>query len=436
MQNGYDPDFIGDGIHIPLPTFKPSIAKSVLRKTGSLRDPIFSNHIHFSLVMNKHTRQLIYSVYNIDQTQFRPDVPGEGKRSWRNDANINAENQLDNKYYKDRTDATGEKIANPYDRGHMVMRFNNMWGATDTESDKAGKETFIYTNSSLQHENLNRDEWKEIELKIVRKFQHDSNDRLAVFTGPIFGDLDRHINLSDNDSARVPSGFFKIIGFRKKQNEPGNKLGVLAFAVFQDEQVLRDKKGNRTVKENTSYQVTISEIQNWTGINFGKQLYSQNPLYYNDLNDKNNDRNISSTPERIPLSSVENIISDESDNRHEIQHLPERRIVINSAMINPSGSEKKREWVSLHNRGNTKIKIDGWKLIDGQGREGTLAGSINSGESIKLQGKNKGKVLLSNTGGKLMLYDEDGCLIDYVAWSKKQVSRAEENIALMFDNSN
>lgn len=436
MQNGYDPDFIGDGIRIPLPSFSRSLARSVLRKTGSLSDDIYSNHLHFSLVINEHTRQLIYSAYNIDQTQFRPKVRGDGKRSWRKDTNIGAENQLDNKYYKDRISASGEKISNPYDRGHMVMRFNNMWGATDMEADKAGKETFIFTNSSLQHENLNRDEWKAIELKIVREFQHDSNDRLAVFTGPIFGDLDRHINLSDRDSARIPSGFFKIICFRKKQSNPDEELGVLAFAVFQDETVLRDKKGNRTIKENTSYQVTISEIQNWTGINFGKQLYDQNPLFYKDLKKRNTEHNVSSAPERIPVRGTDNIVSDASDSRNKIQHLSMRKIIINSAMIDPAGNEKTGEWVSLHNRSNQKTKIDGWRLVDGQGREGTLVGSINSGESIKLQGKNKGKVLLSNSGGRLMLYDKNNCLIDYVTWSKKQVSRAEEDIAIMFDSGN
>ena len=166
--------------------------------------------------MNKHTRQLIYSAYNINQKKFKEKVPGDGKRSWRNDKDIGSENQLDNKYYKDRKNAKGEKIPNPFDRGHMVMRFNNMWGNTKKEADKAGKATFIYANSSLQHENLNRDEWKELELEVVRKFKDDANDKLSVFHGPIYGDLDRHINLTDQDSARVPSGFFKIVCYRTK----------------------------------------------------------------------------------------------------------------------------------------------------------------------------------------------------------------------------
>ncbi len=436
MQIGYDPKFIGDGIRIPLPKFNRSLGQSVLRKPGILRKGKYSDHIHFTVVMNEHTRQLIYSAYNIDQSQFRPKVSGGGKRSWRNDKDIGQENQLDNKYYKDRTGDSGQVILNPYDRGHMVMRFNNMWGATNDESDKAGKATFIYANSSLQHENLNRDEWKALEINIVRDFHHDANNKLTVFTGPIYGDLDRHINLSDTDSARVPSGFFKVICFKKKQSDAGQELGVLAFAIFQDDTVLRDRKGGSTVKTDRNYQVTISELQNWTGIKFGKQLYEKNPLFYHDRAVRTAKYKVPSVPERIPIGGSANVVSEGDETRKGIEHLSKRTIIINSAMINPKGNEKRGEWISLHNRGNRKTSIIGWTIIDGHGRQATLAGSINSGESLRLKGKDQGKVQLSNVGGSLMLYDDDGCLIDHVTWSKKQINRLEEGVALLFENKN
>ena len=434
MQIGYDSNFLGENIHIPLPTFSRSLAQSVLRKPGILRAGLYSDHIHFTLVMNEHTRQLIYSAYNIDQSQFRSKVTGKGKRGWQNDQGIGPENQLDNKYYKDRTDGSGRVIPNPYDRGHMVMRFNTMWGATDSESNKAGKATFIYANSSLQHENLNRDEWKAIELEIVRELRLDKNNKLAVFTGPIFGDLDRHINLSDRDSARIPSGFFKVICFVKKQSEPGQELGVLAFAVFQDDTVLRDKKGGRTIKTDRSYQVTISELQNWTGINFGDQLFEANPLFYYEGTAHNAAVDVPSSPERIPIGISNDVVAAHTDRRSDIEHLSKRKIIINSAMINPVGSERRGEWISLHNRGNSKISVKDWTIIDGKGRQVTLTGSIKSGESLRLKGKEKGKVQLSNAGGSLMLHDDHGCLIDHVTWSKKQIDRLEEGIAFLFEN--
>lgn len=434
MQIGYDPEFIGDGIRIDLPTFDRRLAQSVLRKPGVLRDEIYSDHIHFTIVMNEHTDQLIYSAYNINQSKFR-DGAG-GKKSWTKDSNIGKENQLGNEFYKDRKGPSGEDIPNPYDKGHMVMRFNNMWGDTKTEADKGGRATFIYANASFQHENLNRDEWKALEMKIVRDFQHDANDRLAVFTGPIYGDLDRHIHLSDEKSARVPSGFFKVVCFRSPladPDDPDEKLGVLAFAVFQDAQVLRDKKGGATIKTDRRYQFTISELQDLTGLKFGQLLYDRNPLFYHDLEERNERFNVPSVPERIPFDQPGDLIGDANDQRCDQEDLLQRRIVINSAMINPAGDESRGEWVSLHNRGNRKTSINDWILVDGQGREGALSGSIGSGESARLKGSGKGKVKLSNSGGSLILYDNHGCLIDHVTWSRQQVARLDEGIALLFE---
>ena len=430
---GYDSDFIGDGIRVPLPSFSRKLGQSVLRK-GALRDRHFSDHLHYTLVMNEHTRQLIYSAYNIDQTKFRPKPTGAGKRSWRKDADIGAEFQLGNEYYKDRTSTTGRKIPNPYDRGHMVMRFNNMWGDTDGESDKAGKATFIYANSSLQHENLNRDEWKELELDVVRDFQHAVNGRITVFTGPIFGDLDRHVVLSDEDSARVPSGFFKVICFRNKNAATrAERLGVLTFAIFQDDQVLRDKKGAATVKTDRRYQITVKELQILTGINFGAKLFDRNPLFFFDKKLRNTRMNVHSVPERIPVNSESDLIGSATTPRCEVETLAQRRIVLNSAMINPTGNESTGEWVSLHNRGNRKKSVRNWRLVDGQGRVAVLDDSIDAGGSLRLRGRSKGKIKLSNEGGSLMLFDQHGCVIDHVTWSRPQIRRLEEGVAFMFD---
>ena len=438
MASGYDPDFIGGGIHIPLPDpkkFSAALKKSTLKKPDVLREDVFLDQIHYTLVMNKDTRQLIYSACNIDQDQFIKKVPGEGKKSWSKSTKVGRDAQLGNEYYKDRK-VGDEKLPNPYDKGHMVMRFNNMWGATKAAVNKAGRSTFIYANSSLQHENLNRDEWKAIELDIVRTFQDDTNNKLSLFTGPIYGDLDRHINLSDTDSARVPSGFFKVVCYHRKNVPDAEKLGVLAFAVFQDDEVLRDKKGGKTVKKNREYQVTISDIQDWTGIKFDKQLFEANPLFYFDKTVRNQAFNVPFTPERIPVRGTETVISTSDQQRHGINHLSERRIVINSAMINPKGNEQRGEWISLHNRGNRKTSIKNWRLVDGQGREAILDGKIEVGQSAVFKGKDKGTIKLANDGGRLMLFDDHGCVIDHVTWSSAQLSRLEEGIAFLFDSGN
>ena len=366
MSFGYDPKFIGDGIEIPLPKFDAKLARSVLRKPGELRRGIYSDHQNFTIVMNEHTKQLIYSAFNMDQDKLRPLGSEKGKKSWSKDKDIGEENQLGNEFYKDRKTRSGRKIPNPYDRGHMVMRHNAMWGSTNIEADRAGKATFIYANSSLQHENLNRDEWRALEEGVVREFSEDATDRLIVFTGPIYGDLDRSVHLSDEKSARVPSGFFKVICYRTKSTKPSEKLGVKAFAIFQDERVLRDKKGGATVKTDRRYQVTISELQDMTGINFGKELYIRNPLFYHNRRERNERFNVSSVPERIPIGAFKDVVAEGDDQRCHIQPLSRRLIVINAAMINPVGNETRNEWVSLYNRGDKKITLKDWVMIDGE----------------------------------------------------------------------
>ena len=107
-----------------------------------------------------------------------------------------------------------------------------------------------------------------------------------------------------------------------------------------------------------------------------------------------------------------------------------------SAMINPLGSERTGEWVSLHNRGSRKTSIDGWCLVDGQGREVKITGSVESGGAMRLKGRTLGTLRLSNSGGSLSLLDGHGCLIDYVVWSKPQIRRVEEGKAFLFDNQN
>ena len=81
MSEGYDPNFIGDGIEIPLPKFDSKLARSVLRKPGVLRRGIYSDHLNFTIVMNEHTKQLIYSAFNMDQSLLKP--LGSKKGKWR-----------------------------------------------------------------------------------------------------------------------------------------------------------------------------------------------------------------------------------------------------------------------------------------------------------------------------------------------------------------
>ena len=264
----------------------------------------------------------------------------------------------------------------------------------------------------------------------------DTNDRLTVFTGPVYGDLDRNIYLSDTDSARVPSGFFKVICFRLKGGVGPEKLGVYAFAIFQDAAVLRDQKGRKTVKTNRNYQVTITELQQLTGIDFGEDLYNRNPLFYTDTGPRRMNNNVHTFPERIPLNGAANMVVHQKEKRCDLTIHTQRRVIIASAMINPMGNEAAGEWVSLHNLGSEAVNLEGWKLVDNKQRKTSLAGVLEPGDSKRLSGTTLGTIKLANSGGGLMLHDtgQNDCVIDHVSWSRQDVAKLDEGVALAFGN--
>ncbi len=443
-MTGYDPNFISDKISIPMPTFGRKLAGSVFQDDAVLREGIYSDHTHFTVVVNKDTKQPVFAAVNIDQTKFvdsrdhKEEIERRfgkkfGKRGWRRSGDFPKGAVLENEYYKDRKGPNGEEIPNPYDRGHMAMRFNNMWGDSLGAVHDAGKATFIWANAALQHKNLNQDEWRALEEDIVRDFMDDANDRLSVFTGPIYGDLDRHVHISASESGRAPAGFFKVICFQSKFEGRADELGVLAFAIFQDASVLRDAKGSATVKTDRRYQVTIKELSNLTGLNFGKKLFDANPLIYFADSAEKLDRNVFRVPERIPVDTPDDLVPVQDHTRSGVEDLREREIVINSAMIDPKPGQQAGEWVSLHNRGSGRRELNDWVLTDRVGRKLVFKGAINSGESLRISGRDLDPVKLPNRGGSLMLRDRDGVLIDHVTWNGNDLKRVERGMAYLFE---
>ncbi len=416
MNIGFDPRFIGNDIIVEMPRLTPEISATVLQ-TPDMRDLIFLDYIHYTIVMNKSTRQPIFAASNIDQALFRHTERGD---NWRVDSRAGRDNQLNNDYYK----------KNDWDKGHMVMRNNTAWGATQHEAQTADDESFYYTNAAFQHLNMNRDEWLGLEEEVVRKFAEDTNDKLIVFTGPIHGILDRQYERGWHDSVRIPSGFFKVICYHAKNSPHPKKLGVKSFAMFQDEEIIKDQRGRRSIKYK-EYQVTVSELQQMTGLDFGVEIFDTNPLFYYDREERREDFNVGIFPERIPIDNATNII-DFDDVRLNQEHYESRNVAIISAMVNPKGDEKTGEWVTILNRTSKSINLKGWQMLDQKNRKLELNGTIKAGESITYMGKGLGKIKLTNSGGSLRLIDKDPCLIDHVTWTGLDVGRSE-GVALLFN---
>ncbi len=80
---GYKNDFLGHDITITSPTFDINLDNKLFTASGELREIFFSNHVHFSLVFNQDTRQVIYTVCNIDLDKVGQDLsPKTGIKGW------------------------------------------------------------------------------------------------------------------------------------------------------------------------------------------------------------------------------------------------------------------------------------------------------------------------------------------------------------------
>ncbi|MEO1238386.1 MAG: DNA/RNA non-specific endonuclease [Pseudomonadota bacterium] len=262
IRNGYDPNFLGDGVTIPLPSAGFAIADDVLKREEIEPDGIV-NYIHYSVLMSRSNKQAFFSAANLDQNKYK-SVSG---RRWFVDSRIGAHNQIGPEYYVD----------NEWDRGHITRRTAVTFGSR-FDAKNASNDSCSYANSSLQHENFNQDEWRVPE-KIVEHFEKDKNGKLCIFTGPVFTDADRWYSRRGIDTAvRIPSGFWKVVAYIDKNT---GKVGCQGYLMFQDANFIADKRGQKRVKKNIeNYQVTITEIERLTNLEFPEILFNANPLYF------------------------------------------------------------------------------------------------------------------------------------------------------------
>ena len=271
-MTGYDPNFLGDDFRIDIPWMHYDVFSDVV-KNDQLRDSYIADYLHYSVVMSRKNRQAYLSICNLNQKQYKK-VSG---RNWFIDPRIGAENQLDNRYYKNH-----EGTVNLWDRGHLTRRTAVTWGKSEYIARRASNDSCSYANACLQHKYFNEDEWRVPEI-IAEKFDRDLDGRLSIINGPIFSSNDRWFEPEfDVPPGRIPSGFWKIIYYidKKKTETAGKKvLGCEAYLVYQDDLSLKDKSGGKNL-DITTLQVSTTELSDLTGIDFPQPLFDANPLWY------------------------------------------------------------------------------------------------------------------------------------------------------------
>lgn len=410
---GYNENFL-EGIVLPMPTFSPQLAGAVLTKP-ELKNGIFANYVNYTAVTNRERRSPIIVALNIDQELLKKT---KRRDRWQIDSRIGSEYQLNNDYYR----------SNPWDRGHLARRVSAAWGPTKNTAQRASNETFYYSNASLQHANFNQDEWLELENWVL-KLALDKDGKITSFSGPIYGDFDRTITPVGRRPAAIPAAFYKVVCFINKAT---NELDVRAFILLQDSESLADKSG-RHMFNNQTYQVTIAEIEERTGLEFQDDIYQKNPLFHDENESAREELNISHFPERIEVDGPDEIIDAETVRPFFAND--EINVFIAAAMVNPKGNERENEWISIINLTGDIIDLNGWTLSDTKRNPLNIGDVLNaetckvySGQAVVIKPINP--LMLANSGGSVLLFNREEQLVDRVKYSSRQAE--EQDLPVIF----
>ena len=271
-RGGYDPEFLGKDLPLPMPTVKDA---SVLAKTAGGDDTL--TYQNFSVRMNGARRLAAVCASNIAREQVlrRPEANKEYSRKALGDLGKNdqekwfLDRRLDEKYQL--PDVFFTKDQRAFDKGHIVRREDVAWGRTYEELRRANGDTFHATNCSPQVAGYNRsnageDNWGDLE-NIV--FSQAASERLCVFAGPVLDPADEvFVGTASNWiplRAKIPSRFWKIIVAR---GDGG--MGAFGFVLEQD---LADVPLEFTVPpEFLPKMVPLSAIADMAGLAFDKTL--------------------------------------------------------------------------------------------------------------------------------------------------------------------
>ena len=338
----------------------------------------------------------------------------DGSGDWDTDSRIGDEHQLNNDYYAN----------NPWDRGHLARRASTAWGDSRRDALRASDETFYYSNAALQHKNFNRDEWVALE-DWVKDLKLDQDDKISVFSGPVFADYMRAIRPVGRDPAYVPSAFFKVVFFMNNKK----KMEVRAFLVPQDNEALSDMRGRRTFN-NQTYQVSIAEIEALTGLVFPAVLPERNPLFFTPSDEARDGANVHEFPERREVNGPTDIVRDNTRPR-DLTFADDLDVFIAAAMVNPKGRERDGEWISIANLTAKKVSIKGWTLKDHDGSTIALSGSIAPGEAKRIQPISP-LALPNAKASHIQLIDDTARQVDRVTYTKAQASREGKPVVFAY----
>jgi len=255
---GFDARFLG--FDAPLPALKHERHG----KLATLDDGTSElRYFHFSVLMNADRRLAYVSAVNYDHAA--PFKPSRSDPGWFVDPRLDRRLQAENRHY---SDFSGQE--NPLDRGHLTRRADASWGRTEEQAVDAGIDSYHWCNVAPQHKVFNQSKlsqpndlrlWGELEDHVTSQ-AGAGFPQLSIFNGPVFSDADR-----DYRGLRIPTAFWKLIAYRRRDGSPG----ALGFVIEQTDLVDRLTEaavGHLDPGPFEVRQVKIAAIEDLTGLDF------------------------------------------------------------------------------------------------------------------------------------------------------------------------
>jgi endonuclease G, mitochondrial len=290
---GYDSRFLSVAISHPS---APARADELLTNDDGT-EWVLDYH-HYSLVMNRERRLMMWSAANVSydlglrDTRTRGDL---GAENWREDPRI-AERFGDSFQITD-TDFYGP--ATRIDRGHIVRREDNCWGDSPLMIEYANADTYHWTNCTPQHEAFNRENpgstadphkradyagrkgtWGWFEAFVQQSLKTIEGNRASIFAGPMLKGTDPTPKQGSAAvrSTQYPVRFWKVLAVVAAPGAAGNlkpTLMVYGFIFDQSDVISEFGLGIKEAKASDfrNYQATLREISEESGVEFDDVLH-------------------------------------------------------------------------------------------------------------------------------------------------------------------
>ncbi|HKT59793.1 MAG TPA: DNA/RNA non-specific endonuclease [Gemmatimonadales bacterium] len=322
-RDGYQPDFLG-GPDIAMPALSAAQRKLAARNQEAKpgENQLELKYEHFSIVMNGKRRLAFFTATNIDGASSKDfdrdsgkitdpldegldDEGAEATEQWFVDRRIDAAEQTpSNLFQKQKVfDADGNVIEDHqssdfrnrmFQQGHLTRRQDPLWGDDDQVIIRANSDTFHVTNRAPQVGYFNmgirkRGEeakhaggtlyWRALEEYVLANARAD-RQRVTVFTGPVLDDANDFPwsrKRADLKGFKAPRAFWKVV-LRREQGElhatalladQSPLIDNLPEALDLDAEELKQFSFSKVKK----YQVSIAELQQRTGLDFGKAIH-------------------------------------------------------------------------------------------------------------------------------------------------------------------